>query len=128
MREFIKVSDGLGREIQDRFGLCKAGVWKMTHYLSNSKLAEEVRSYALAHGGRLVREEFCPDCETEHMAGGIIVQRFQGDVTLTVDTKKGSATIRRGSHLCMDATDLTVASWGNLCAEAQRLSLGSPAM
>ena len=127
MREFIKTSNGLCKEIQEKFGLTKAGVWKMTHFLSNSDLADRVRTYALAHGGRLVREEFCPDCETEHV-GGMIIQRFAGEVVLTVDTRRGTGTIRQHGQVCLDATDLTVNSWANLCAEAQRLSLGAPAM
>ena len=116
---------GLAAEISAKLHVATVNVWRATQFICNSKLAQEIRAYALAHGGRLVRESEIPSCSTEHV-DGVIVQRFGGNVILRVHTDTGYATIVRDGEVVASVDEVTVIGWANLCAEAQRLAQGEP--
>ena len=125
MREFIKMPKGLAAEISAQLHVATVNVWRATQFICNSKLAQEIRAYALAHGGRLVRESEIPSCSTEHV-DGVIVQRFGSNVVLRVHTDTGFASISCDGEVVDFVNEVTVKRWANLCAKAQCLAQGEP--
>lgn len=121
MRIHIKVADNLRVELIEKFKLSKVSVWSALNYLTNSERAKLVRSYALAHGGSIVEQDFTPNCRTEHTADEMI-QTFPGGIQVRVSRKGSDAKIFRDDVEIESYEGMTLQGWGSLLYHAQKLS------
>ena len=121
MRIHIKVADSLREELLEKFQLSKVSIWSALNYLTFSDRAEQVRRYALEHGGTIVEKDFVPNCRTEHTQEEI-VQTFAGGIQVRIDRNNSHARILRDNAVVESYDDVTVQGWGNLLYHAQELS------
>lgn len=121
MRIHIKVADNLRVELIEKFKLSKVSVWSALNYLTNSERAKAVRSYALAHGGSIVDEDFSPNCRTEHTQEEMI-HTFAGGVQVRISKRNSSARVLIDGREQESYDEVTMDGWGNLMYHAQELS------
>lgn len=121
MTTYIRVSDALRKELSEVHNLSRVSVWAALNFLTSSERAEEVRKYALAHGGVVVDKDFTPNCQTEHTQTEII-QTFAGDVQVIVSKEDSHARVLVDGKEEESYDGLTMKGWGNLLRHAQDLS------
>ena len=123
MRTYIKVDAKLRKDLMSLFSMSRKSVWKALNGLTSSPRSSHVRQYALANGGRYVREDFIPTCKTRHTEGKII-QEFAGGITVIVDTKADMAVIKRGESVLEDFEQVTLDMLSNILRMAQAYADG----
>ncbi|MBQ3722540.1 MAG: hypothetical protein II851_02410 [Bacteroidales bacterium] len=123
MRTYIKVDAKLRKDLMSIFTMSRMGVWKALNGLTSSEKSSQVRQYALANGGRYVREDFMPTCRTRETEGEII-QEFAGGITVIVDTKASTAVIKRGKFILDSFDQVTLDMWSNILRMAQAYADG----
>lgn len=121
MREYIRISEELREEIREKFFADRVSIWRACHYLSNSERAKEMRSYALANGGRVVREVYIPACTCQE-SNDMMVQDFGNGVRLEIDLNRNTAIILQGEYIHQSFDGLTLRGWCNACMLAQSIA------
>ena len=115
-RTFIRVGEDLRAELMAMYGVTSMGLWKILCYLTGSERADDIRAYALNHGGELVTEErFAPEANVIHdKANGLMVYPFAHDIKLVISRKDSTAVIRQGNKELERVTNADYRAWGNL--------------
>ena len=126
MRTYIKVDKDLRYQMMSEFGISRNSLYENLNGLTKSQLGENIRAYALAHGGKLVCEAFVPSCETKHLGHGLIVQTFAGGISVHLDTFRNTASICMNGREIHHYSEVTMASWGNILWIAQDYAEGKP--
>lgn len=121
MRQFIKVSNELNKELQLHFKRSRMSIWKALAFVTRHPEATAIREYALAHGGQYTEEDFIPNCETRH-ENGIIYQEFPGKVKLIINTRDSSVNMVVNSVLEQEFQNVDMKGWSNILAFAQERS------
>lgn len=121
MRTYIKVSDELRRKMWETFPVCKTTIWAALNFITEGGRSSEIRSYALANGGKVVDEDFEPNCLTEHTQSEMR-QSFMGGVCVLLDKKSGVVTLQVPGEKDEVFRDLPIKAWGNVLAHAQEIS------
>lgn len=121
MRTFIQVSDGLRRDLMRKFTLSKVSIWSALNYLTFSERAKSVRRYALANGGRIVEQDFLPNCSIQHTTEEII-HSFPGEIVVRINRKTSNAKVFQNGKEIESYEQISLDSWGNLLFHAQELS------
>ena len=123
MRTYIQIPKTVSVALQARYGITERGLRKILNFLSNSVQANEIRSYAIANGGVLVRKEFYrPKGRLVHdERNNAMVYTCPNGVEVTISKKDGSAVIRRDGEV-LEHYELGLGeSWGNLLFMAEEL-------
>lgn len=121
MRTYIKISEPLREELINAFGVDRTTIYRAAHYISNSDQSEAIRNYALAHGGYQIRENFTPECSTEHVKG-MMTHRFANGITVTINLDNSHAEVRRDGKIIREEEHVTLPGWSNLLYDAQMIS------
>ena len=121
MRTYIKVSDKLRRRLWEQFPMSKTTIWSALNYITEGGRSEEIRQWALEHGGRIVDEDLRTDCETVHTQDEMI-QTFVGNVRVKLDKHTGVVTLQVPGQPDETYRDLPIKAWGNVLARAQEES------
>ena len=125
MRTYIKVNAELRNDLMSIFSLSRMSIWKALNGLTNSEKSNQVRQYAIDHGGRYVREDFVPACKTVHHEDGSFIQQFAGGVSVQVTPKEALVTIIRDEVELESFKDATLNDWGNILRLAQAYADGT---
>lgn len=124
MRTYIKIDAPLRQEMMKKFAMRRNCLYEHLCGLKRSSLSDEIRSYALANGGRLVtNEEYIPSCQTVEREDGF-VQMFPGDITVLINTRHSTAVILRGVEELHRYRDVTMNMWSNILRLAQDIAEG----
>ncbi|MBQ9887764.1 MAG: hypothetical protein IJM41_00770 [Bacteroidales bacterium] len=123
MRTYIKVDANLRKDLMSIFTMSRKSVWKALNGLTASERSSQVRQYALANGGRYVREDYLPTCRT-HETEGDIIQEFEGGITVIVHTEDSTAAIMRGEVELECFEKVTLNMWSNILRLAQAYADG----
>lgn len=121
MRSYIKVSNELRKELQKRFGKTRRSVYNALAYITTGETPNEIREYALAHGGVYEEEDFVPNCETRH-EGDRMIQTFPCGVVVTVDKNSGHCEVTHNGTEVESYDSITLRGWGGVLANAQEYS------
>lgn len=121
MRQFIKVSNELNKELQLHFHRSRMSIWKALAFVTRHPEATAIREYALAHGGQYTEGDFIPNCVTRH-ENGIIYQEFPGKVKIIINTKDSSVNMVVNSVLEQEFQNVDMKGWSNILAIAQERS------
>ena len=124
MRTYIKIDTPLRQEMMKKFGMRRNCLYEHLCGLKRSSLSDEIRSYALANGGRLVtNEEYIPSCQTVEREDGI-VQTFAGGITVLINIRNSTALILRGEDVLHRYEGVTMNAWSNILRLAQDYAEG----
>lgn len=121
MRSYIKVSNELRKELQEKFGKTRRSVYSALMYITSGDSANAIRAYALSHGGQYEEEDFIPNCKTRH-EGDLMIQSFKCGVVVTLNKKEGSCVVTRNGAEVKTYDNLTMRGWSSVLADAQALS------
>lgn len=124
MRTYIKIDTPLRRQMMQKFGISRNGLYEHLNGLVRSGITDDLRAFALANGGRLVtNEEYIPSCQTVEREDGF-VQMFPGDITVLINTRHSTAVILRGVEELHRYRDVTMNMWSNILRLAQDIAEG----
>ena len=124
MRTYIKIDTPLRRQMMQKFGISRNGLYEHLNGLVRSGITDDLRAFALANGGRLItNEEYVPNCKTAEREDGI-VQMFPGDITVLINTRHSTAVILRGEEELHRYQDVTMNMWSNILRLAQDIAEG----
>lgn len=104
-----------------KFTLSKVSIWSALNYLTFSERAKSVRRYALANGGRIVEQDFLPNCSIRHTTEEII-HSFPGEIVVRINRKTSNAKVLQNGKEIESYEQISLDSWGNLLFHAQELS------
>jgi len=121
MRNYIKVSQALRIEMAEKFNSCPRTVTNALSLITAGDKANAIRAYALEHGGKLVSDDFIPNCSTTHTPDRMI-QTFPCGVVVTVFKGSGNGRLELNDSLVESYDKMTVDAWTNVLAKAQNLS------
>ena len=119
MRTYIEISPEIRSTLKGKYGRTSKSIWEALTFVTNSNVAKDIRTEAMRLGGRLVEENFLPNCRTEH-SNGSIIQTFAGGVKVV--TGNGTTQILVEDTVIAKYKDVTIESWGNVLAMAQEIS------
>lgn len=125
MRAFIKVDAKLRTKLMKIYGLSRVSVWKALNGLTNTERSFEIRSYALAHGGKMVREDYMPQCKTVLSAYGTFYLEFAGGIRVSLDPVLRVSTITRNGEELERFEEMTLFTWENVLRMAQAYADGN---
>ena len=124
MRTYIKINAPLRRRMMETFGVSRKCLFENLNGLVSSERSDEIRTFALANGGRLIRnEEYVPACQTVERADGF-AQLFAGGITVLINTKTSTAAILRGGEELHHYEGVTMNAWSNILRLAQDYAEG----
>lgn len=124
MRTYIKIDTPLRRRMMETFGVSRKCLFENLNGLVSSERSDEIRTFALANGGRLIRnEEYVPACQTVERADGF-AQLFAGGITVLINTKTSTAAILRGGEELHRYEGITMNAWSNILRLAQDYAEG----
>ncbi len=124
MRTYIKIDTPLRRWMMKRFRISRNSLYEHLNGLVKSKIGDEIRSFALDNGGRLImNEEYIPNCRTLEQEDGF-TQVFDGGITVLINIKNSTAMILRGEEVLHRYTDVTMQKWSNILRLAQDYAEG----
>lgn len=118
MRTYIKINASLRQEIMTMFDISRNSLYEHLNGLTRSKLSEEIRSYALAHGGQMVCETYMPACTTTKTSVGM-AQTFDNGIVVLLDIAASSARIMRDDQELAKYDGVTLDRWANILWMAQ---------
>ena len=122
MRTYIKINASLRQEIMTMFDISRNSLYEHLNGLTRSKLSEEIRSYALAHGGQMVCETYMPACTTTMTSVGM-AQTFDNGIVVLLDIADSSARIMRDDQELARYEAVTLDRWANILWMAQTWDL-----
>lgn len=121
MRTYIKVAPSLRLQIMKQFGITRKCVWENLNGLVVSPQGDQIRSFALANGGKMVLEAYIPNCSTIKQEEGF-VHFFPAEVSVIVNTQASTAWIMKGDEVLHQYFDVTVNQLANILWKAEELS------
>lgn len=124
MRTYIKINSSLRQEIMTMFEISRNSLYEHLNGLTRSKLSEEIRSYALAHGGQMVCETYMPACTTTKTSVGM-AQTFDNGIVVLLDLGTSTARIMRGDEELAHYENVDINAWANILWLAQEFSLST---
>lgn len=119
MRTYIRISTPLRKDLMSIFGLSRRSIYKALNGLVTNDKSEQIRKYALSHGGETVSEVFVPKCKTIHHEDGCFTQVFDNGITVFVNTMDSTARITRGNLELETFKDVTLKKWSAILKMAQ---------
>ena len=119
MRSYIRVSTPLRKDLMSIYGLSRRSIYKALNGLVNTPKSEQIRQYALTHGGEAVTEVFVPRCKTVHHEDGTFAQMFDGGVSVFVDAPRSIAQILCGDFVVEEFHNVTLTTWSAILQMAQ---------
>ena len=124
MRTFIKIDTPLRRQMMKKFGISRHGIYEHLNGLVRSEITDDIRAFALANGGRLIKnEEYIPNCRSVDTEDGF-AQVFAGGITVMINIRNSTAVIMRGGEELHRYTDVTMNAWSNILRMAQDYAEG----
>lgn len=121
MRKYITAPDQVKKELEKRYGVTRRSVDRALNFTLNSNKCDAIRRSAIELGGEFCEEDFVPNCRTSYVNGSL-VQAFPGNVVLTIRRKDSFAILSVDGKTKYTYESVTVDGWGNILAEAQKLS------
>lgn len=121
MRTYIKINPNLRLEMKKHFGVTGKCIWENLNGLVKSDLGDQIRSYALANGGKMICETYVPNCTTVKQEEGF-AQIFPNGVTVVVNTQANAAWIMKGNEVLHRYNDVTMNKLTNILWLAEEIS------
>ena len=122
MRTYIKINSSLRQEMMTMFDISRNSLYENLNGLTKSKLGEDIRAYALSHGGQMVCEAYMPACTTAKTSVGM-AQTFDNGIVVLLDIAENSARIMRDDRELAKYEEVTLDRWANILWMAQTWDL-----
>lgn len=120
MRTYIKVTNEMRAELVKSFGVTRKHVYESLNYKKNSPCAQRIRRKAFDLGGERVSEVYTPDCKTEFLSGGRMMQTFANDVKVLFTGS--DAVIFVAGKVEKEIKNVRLSTWTQVLKVAEGLS------